>query len=66
MKKFNISYDIDLCLSVEEIWPDGDAPENPTVQDVEHVLEECGGVERVIRDWDLISYGDKFHVREVK
>lgn len=40
-------------LSVEEIWPDGDAPENPTVDDVLKVIEKYGGKMRVLSDWNL-------------
>ena len=31
---FSIHIDIDETLTVDEIWPDGDAPENPTADDV--------------------------------
>jgi hypothetical protein len=40
-------------LEVDEIWPDGDAPENPTAEDVEVVIQQAGGLRRVLRDWDL-------------
>jgi hypothetical protein len=50
-------FDFDLSgyarLSVDDIWPDGDAPEDPTVADVEELIKKCGGKYRVIRDWDL-------------
>ena len=53
MKGFNFSISADIWLDVSAIWPDGDAPENPTVADVLAVIAESGGAERVIRDWDL-------------
>ena len=53
MKGFNFSIAADIWLRVEDIWPDGDAPENPTVADVLAVIAKCGGTERVLRDWDL-------------
>lgn len=53
MKKFQLLYTIDVVLDTDEIWPDGDAPENPTVADVEKVIAKCGGWDRIIRDWDL-------------
>lgn len=40
-------------LSVEEIWPDGDAPENPTAQDVVDRMK--GGSIKVLRDWNLVA-----------
>ena len=36
-----------------EDWPDGDGPENPTVDTVRALIDECGGDRCVIRDWDL-------------
>ncbi len=48
---FTISADVDLAL--HEIWPDGDAPENPTVDDVLEVIKKDGGKRAVIRDWNL-------------
>jgi hypothetical protein len=50
---FHFSIAADISLSVEEIWPDGDAPENPTIEDVLEVIAKCGGRMRVIRDWNL-------------
>lgn len=50
---FHFSISADVSLEVEDIWPDGDAPENPTVDDVVKVIEQCGGKMRVIEDWDL-------------
>lgn len=40
-------------LGIENIWPDGDAPENPTAEDVAAVMEKCGGRRRVMDDWGL-------------
>lgn len=42
-------------LTVEEIWPDGDAPENPTLADVIAVVQKHGngGPLRLARDWNL-------------
>ena len=50
---FSIRYEIDITLRVDQIWPDGDAPENPTIADVHDIIEQCGGIERVICDWNL-------------
>ena len=41
-------------LTVRQIWPDGDAPENPTVEDVIKVMRECArSADVLVRDWDL-------------
>jgi hypothetical protein len=41
-------------LTVSQIWPDGDAPENPTVEDVIKVMRSCAhGADQLQRDWDL-------------
>ncbi len=37
-KRFIFSVQVDHILSVDEIWPDGDAPENPTAEDVKSVF----------------------------
>jgi hypothetical protein len=50
---FQFELSADVTLEVEDIWPDGDAPENPTVDEVLEVIRKCGGVRTVIRDWDL-------------
>lgn len=53
MFHFSISYDV--SYSVEEIWPDGDAPENPTLDDVMKVIEKCGGKRRILDDWSMVN-----------
>lgn len=52
MKRFRITIEIDAVLDVSQLWPDGDAPENPTAADVRRLVDDCGGV-KIIRDWDL-------------
>jgi len=56
-KPVTFCFDITIneTLAVEQIWPDGGAPENPTVDDVIKVLQECGGPQRVDEDWDLLN-----------
>jgi hypothetical protein len=56
---FNFHIEIDCDLTLEDIWPDGDAPENPTVEDVKRVF--YGGekpsqwvAKRACEDWDLL------------
>lgn len=50
---FNFDLQALLWLNLEQIWPDGDAPENPTAADVAKVIEQCGGLATVIREWGL-------------
>lgn len=38
-------------LEIDEVWPDGDAPTNPTTEDVINKMREYGY--GLIRDWDL-------------
>ena len=33
-KSFTITFDGSATLTVDEVWPDGDAPANPTLLDV--------------------------------
>lgn len=63
-KQFSISIESDATFFVEEIWPDGDAPENPTADDVrkalfgeemrhhsvQQVLDELGMLDFVLAD----------------
>ncbi len=65
MKKFRLTIEVDCELTAAEIWPDGDAPDEPTEADVLAAIRDCGGDERVMRDWNLLS-GVEIDVREVK
>lgn len=56
MKKFTLSFNCVVTLDVDSIWPDGDASENPTVEDVYDVIDSCGGPAEIIRDWNLDPY----------
>lgn len=45
----------DITLAVEDVWPDGNAPANPTAQDVADVIDSCGGASCVVREWNLLD-----------
>ena len=47
----------DVRLSVNDIWPDGDAPDNPTPDDVIEAMEGTGysTPASVVREWELIK-----------
>ena len=64
-KKFEIQLDLDLTLSVEDIWPDGNAPEYPTIEDVRNLIEEEGGIEEVLREWNLL-YGVTYSILDLE
>ena len=53
MRGFGINVECYTDLSISDLWPDHDEPENPTTTDVETLIEQCGGILRVITDWDL-------------
>lgn len=57
-KKFTICYTIEATLAVEDLWPDGDAPDNPTEEDVEALIESDGGFPKIIDDWNLQDDGE--------
>lgn len=53
MTKFRITYTLDVTLNAEDIWPDGDAPENPTAEDVADLICKEGGFPKIIDEWNL-------------
>jgi hypothetical protein len=53
MKKFKIRYEMETVLDVDSMWPDGDAPESPTVEDVIGLIKKHGGIYRVLDEWNL-------------
>lgn len=53
MKTFRILLEVDVVLTEGELWPDGDAPENPTVADVQELIRNEGGSAYLIRTWSL-------------
>lgn len=62
MKRFLFNINVGHVLSVDDIWPDGDAPANPTVEDVRTVFLRCNG----LRNWDLVTHHDVCIEEEVK
>jgi hypothetical protein len=52
-KIFYVNLTGDYSLTIEDIWPDGDAPENPTAEDVIKAMKETSGssVSRLMGDW---------------
>jgi hypothetical protein len=52
---FNINIEIDDTFFQLDLWPDGDAPENPTLDDVIKLIQKDGGPDRVAQDWNLLD-----------
>lgn len=52
MKTFRIEINISEDLTVKELWPDNNGPENPTREDVLALIKQCGGLQ-IIHDWNL-------------
>lgn len=53
IREFGLHVSGYISLSVAEIWPDGDAPANPTAADVAARMEESLSLWSVIHDWNL-------------
>jgi len=66
MKKFRLTYTMTTDLTEAQIWPDGDAPPNPTAADVEAVIEKDGGWPKVLGNWYLDDEDGEGHVMEVE
>lgn len=55
-KSFFFDFSGRITLTQDEIWPDGDAPENPTIEDVKQVIKQDVGSFspiKVITQWNL-------------
>lgn len=45
----------EIGLSIDEIWPDGDAPDEPNINDVIDVMKKSFSPLNVAKDWNLID-----------
>lgn len=52
-KRFAIRIKGEVVLDESQIWPDGDAPENPTANDALAVLDAELGLSDVLVEWGL-------------
>lgn len=73
-KTFNITLKIESSLTVDEIWPDGDAPENPTKEDVlfemkesisSHSPLEGENAVLLVKEWNLDQDAGQLEIEEV-
>jgi hypothetical protein len=54
-RKFVVSFP-DVELTLDQVWPDRDAPENPTPQDVIEQMRSCTrSVQGIASEWCLIE-----------
>lgn len=53
-----VRFDGEVRMSIEEVWPDGDAPENPTAKDVAIKMRREGTVATLLSAWNLDDYLD--------
>lgn len=63
--KFKVQFDGSVEMTVDEVWPDGDAPENPTAKDVAIKMRRTGTVASLLSEWNLDSYLDVYVDDEV-
>lgn len=52
-KRFEITIDGSVVLDIDQIWPDGDAPENPNANHVMLLLCKDGRWLDNLVDWNL-------------
>lgn len=50
-----IEFSGDVALAIEDIWPDGDAPEEITPEVVAELMRQAGSKMNVLREWALTS-----------
>lgn len=56
-KKFVLDLSMHVQLTEEQIWPNDDAPENPTAADVVEVLRESSAnLLTALEDWNLEEF----------
>lgn len=54
MKKFRFTIISESVLTIDQIWPDGDAPENPTADDAARQFWSCGrDLFGIAQDWNF-------------
>lgn len=54
MDQFRIRLFGHVDLHKDEVWPDGDAPKSPTVEDVKRAIEEsCYSLSGFLTDWNM-------------
>ena len=65
MKRFQIIFTVEATLDADALWPDGDAPEEPTAEAVRELIKSEGGILRVINEWNLADRYADYEVDEI-
>lgn len=52
-------------LAKRDIWPDGDAPENPTDEDVMAAMRKSGSLWMLAQEWNLDLQGVEVNGKNV-
>jgi|JQIA01.1.fsa_nt_gb hypothetical protein len=70
--KFEVTFELNVALDLDQIWPEGDAPEDPQVDDVFQAMFEGRDrkpynyeVFRMLEEWNLDDDG-VFEVRKIE
>ena len=50
---FTITLEADSAFTIDECWPDGDAPDHPTAEQVIDRLKSHGSILSAIADWGI-------------
>ena len=53
MTSIRINITCDVVLDVAEVWPDKDHPPVIDAAAVKAVIDKCGGMRGILRDWEL-------------
>ena len=62
-RSVEFEYEGHTILAEFDLWPDGDAPENWTLDDVIAVITKSGGSLGILKNWDLM-YDLTLNIRE--
>jgi hypothetical protein len=50
----NVHIEADVDMTVDEVWPEGDAPEQVTPAAVKALMESSGTKSHVLNEWSLL------------
>ena len=57
---FKLRYELEVELWSCDIWPDGDEPPNPSIDDVWEVINFDSDVISILKDWNLLDDNNSF------
>jgi len=57
----DLEFEGHTTLELDEVWPDGDAPENPTAADVvARIKSDCHSLSDLLHDWSIEEFVECF------